>query len=360
VVAYHNGCNGDQFDNTTVYSNDGGSFSNLFISNAVGPDGAVFVIASGHLTANSPFNTYLWVSRDGAKTFSQPIQVNPGDLKTNAMPAVAAGEKPGQVVVGWYGSQNATTPDDTKGEWRYYVARSEDYGASFQQATLTANPFHYGDICTSGILCGNGNRNLLDFSSVGVDPKTGCATTIFPGDPFDTFDVQQAGKSEPAAAYISREACSSASGGTGSNGATGGQPASCRDKTAPVSTLARTSRFTRRGITLRGVSRDRGCGMNGSGQVSRVSLAIDRRVGKRCQWLRPKGGFGKPTSCRHKTYVQARGTSHWTYRLKAHLKKGTTYAVVPRAIDAVGNQERPIHGSRKARRNHNRYVFRVR
>src|SRR3954453_4871230 len=172
VVAHHKGCNGDQFANTTVYSNDGGSFSNLFISNAVGPDNTVFVIASGRLDAKGPYNTHLWASRDQAKTFSKPITVNSSDLKTNVMSAVAAGNKPGQVVVGWYGSQNAPNPNDTKAEWRYYLARSDDFGATWDRATVTPQPFHYGDICTVGILCTRGNRNLLDFSWVGVDPKT--------------------------------------------------------------------------------------------------------------------------------------------------------------------------------------------
>src|SRR3954468_22221561 len=100
VVAHHKGCNGDQFANTTVYSNDGGSFSNLFISNAVGPDGALYVIASGRLDEKGPYNTYLWVSRDQGKTFSEkPIQVNTPDLTANVMPAVAAGNNPGEVVL---------------------------------------------------------------------------------------------------------------------------------------------------------------------------------------------------------------------------------------------------------------------
>src|SRR3954449_1849998 len=250
VVAHHKGCNNEQFDNTTVYSNDGGSFSNLFISNAVGPDNALFVIASGRLDETGPYNPSLWVSRDQGKTFSKsPIKVNSGDLRTNVMSAVAAGNKPGQLVIGWYGSQNAATPNDKKAEWRYYVARSDDYGATWRQTTITPNVFHFGDICTVGILCTDGNRNLLDFSSVGVDPRTGCATTIFPGDPFDTFDVQAAGKSEPAAAYISREACSASSGGgTGSDGSVYGIRAGCHDTTAPVSRLLRGSRFTRKGI----------------------------------------------------------------------------------------------------------------
>jgi hypothetical protein len=356
VIAHHKGCNGDQFENSTVYANDGASFSNLFISNAVGPDNALFVIASGRLDATGPYNTYLWVSRDGAKTFTKPIKVNSADLATNVMSAVAAGTRPGQVVISWYGSRNAKTPNDTKAEWRYYLARSDDYGATWQQATVTPNTFHYGDICTVGILCVSGNRNLLDFSSVGVDPKTGCATTIFPGDPFNTFDREAAGDTDSAAAYISREACSAA---PGASGEALGQTAACHDRTPPVTTIGRGSRFTRHGITLKGVARDKGCGKNGAGRVARVSLAISRRVGKRCQWLQPKGGFSATRSCTKKTYVTADGTSRWTYRLKAALKNGT-YAVVPRAIDAVGNQEKPVRGSRKTRHNHNRYLFRVR
>ena len=355
VIAHHNGCNGDQFENTTVYSNDGGSFSNLFISNAVGPDNALFVIASGRLDATGPYNTYLWVSRDGAKTFSKtPIRVNSGDLSTNVMSAVAAGKKPGQVVVAWYGSQNATNPNDTKGEWRYYLARSDDYGATWNQSAVTPNVFHYGDICTVGILCTTGNRNLLDFSSVGVDPKTGCATTIFPGDPFDTPDREAAGDTDSAAAYIAREGCN------GSNGEVLGQRAGCHDRTPPVTIVGRGSRFTRKGITLRGTASDKGCGPKGRGTVARVSLAISRRIGKRCQWLQPKGGFSATRSCTKKTYVTAKGTSKWTYGVKVTLKKGATYAVVPRAIDSVGNQERPVRGSRKGRHNHNRYLFKVR
>src|SRR3954451_19240128 len=341
VIAHHKGCNADQFENTTVYANDGGSFSNLFVSNAVGPDGAVFVIASGRLTQEGPYNTYVWVSRDQAKTFSKPIQVNTSDLKTNVMSAIAAGKNPGEVAVVWYGSQNATNPNDTKAQWRFYMAKSKDYGASWDRSAVTPNPFHYGDICTVGILCVSGNRNLLDFSSVAFDPKTDCATTIFPGDPFDTFDREDAGDTDSAAAYISREACAKTAAGTGGDGSVLGVKAGCHDRIAPTTAIAKGSKFSRSGISLKGRSKDRGCGKNGAGKVAHVSLAISRRVGKKCQWLQPKGGFGQTGSCRKKTYVQAKGTSRWTFKLKAKLKKGT-YTVVPRAIDSVGNLEKPV------------------
>jgi hypothetical protein len=356
VIAYNKGCNGDQFKNTTVWSDDGGNFSNLFISNAVGPDGALYVIASGKLNDKDNFNTYLWVSRDGAKTFSKPIKVNSGDLRTNVMSAVTAGTKPGRLALGWYGSQNATDPGDTKGVWRYYAATSADYGATWQETAITPNAFHYGDICTVGIACVQGNRNLLDFSSIGVNPVSGCYTAVFPGDPFDTFD-QQKDKTLDSAAYISRQACASSGGGAGG---VLGVKADCHDRTAPVSVISRrTSRFTRKGITLTGLASDKGCGPGGRGQVTRETLAISRRVAKKCQWLRPKGGFGPTGSCKRKVYVPAKGTSKWTFTLKTKLRPGT-YAVVPRAFDAVGNIERPVRGSRRSRRNHNRYVFKVR
>src|SRR3954453_9378144 len=267
VIGHHKGCNNDQFENTTVYSDDGASFSNLFVSNAVGPDGTLIVVASGRLKADGPYNTYVWVSRDHAKTFSQPITFNTSDLKTNVMSAIAAGNNPGEVAVVWYGSQNAKNPNDTKAEWRFYMARSEDYGTTWDRAAVTPTPFHYGDICTVGILCVSGNRNLLDFSSVGFDPKTDCATTIFPGDPFDTPDREAAGDTDNAAAYIAREACAASTGGSGSTGQVLGQKAGCHDRIAPTTAVSKRSRFTRKGITLKGTSKDRGCGPNGRGKV---------------------------------------------------------------------------------------------
>lgn len=372
VIAHHKGCNGDQFDNTQVYGDDTATWANLFVSNVVGPDGALYVVASGKKNDKDNYGTYVWVSRDQAKTFQGPFKVNSPDLKANVMSAIAPGLRPGQVAVGWYGTQTSDDPGNTKDEWRYYVSTSNDYGQTWSQATVTPNTFHYGDICTVGIVCiTGGNRNLLDFSSVGVDPKSGCATAIFPGDPFNTFDREDAGKTDPSAAYIVLENDGSCGanqapataptgrGGFGGNVVVKGQRSSCKDRTPPVTKLSKKSHFSRRGIALKGTASDKGCGPRGRGKVARVTLAISHRVGHKCQWLGKKGKFGKTTSCKKKTYVTAKGTSKWTFRLKRKLKKGT-YAVVPRSIDSVGNQEKPARGSRRARHNHNRYLFRVR
>ena len=65
VIAYHKGCNNDQFHNKLVYKDDNGSFANRFMSYVVGPDGTVYVLASGRLNDKDLFNTYVWTSRDG-------------------------------------------------------------------------------------------------------------------------------------------------------------------------------------------------------------------------------------------------------------------------------------------------------
>jgi hypothetical protein len=55
-------------------------------------------------------------------------------------------------------------------------------------AGTTGNTYHYGDICTSGILCGSGipgtgtDRSLLDFTSAAVD-SNGCMFFTFAGNP---------------------------------------------------------------------------------------------------------------------------------------------------------------------------------
>src|SRR5207248_3023777 len=194
---------------------------------------------------------------------------------------------------------------------------------------------------------------------IGVNPATGRYTVVFPGDPFDTPDREQSGNTDPAAGYI---ACQ---GGCGLSKRTGGnvlvQQTGCHDSSPPVSAISRRrSRFTRVGIRLRGLAFDRGCGPRGRGRVARETLAISRRVGKRCQWLQSNGTFSRTRSCRRKTYVTARGTSKWSYIRTIPLRRGI-YAVVARAIDAVGNVEKPVRGSRaRSRHNHNHYLFKVR
>src|SRR4051812_2369565 len=199
------GCKGGtQFSNSVVYKGAGADLANIFSSVVVGVDGTVYALSAGKLTgAQKTYNVYLWTSHDKGATWSKPIKVNTPDLTANALPAIATGLGAGQLAIGWYGSGLAGTPADDKNQWRYYVATSTDDGATFAQATITQTPFHFGGICTGGIQCvAGGNRNLLDFSSIGVDPADGTVVPVIPGDPFDT---PQNDASDSAAVYVARQ-----------------------------------------------------------------------------------------------------------------------------------------------------------
>jgi hypothetical protein len=93
-------------------------------------------------------------------------------------------------------------------------------------------------------------------------------------------------------------------------------------------------RANRRGLRLSGKASDRGCAGVGS-----VSVAIARKVGKKCAFLRGNGRLGRRSSCRRPAFLSASGTSRWKLRVKAKLPRGRYLALV-RATDGAGNTRR--------------------
>jgi hypothetical protein len=135
--------------------------------------------------------------------WTAPIRVNRTGLKANVMPAVVGGLKGNQVAVGWFGTSTNGDPNYAQNQWRYYVATSFDGGRHFNQSTVTPRPIHYGDICTSGLFCvSGGNRNLADFSSIAVDPRTGQIVVAFPGDPYNRPDLPNGANDFGSSAYV--------------------------------------------------------------------------------------------------------------------------------------------------------------
>jgi hypothetical protein len=132
---------------------------------------------------------------------------------------------------------------------------------------------------------------------------------------------------------------SSAPGGNLGGGGTVVPPPRCRDRLAPVSRFAKRHGVTvsrKRILTVRGSAADRGCAHG----VARVTVAVAKRAGGgRCRYVLANGRLGARGSCRHATYVSARGTSHWVLRVARRVPPGT-YVVRSRAIDAAGNLER--------------------
>src|SRR5207244_13021062 len=87
---------------------------------------------------------------------------------------------------------------------------------------------------------------------------------------------------------------------------------------------------------VRGTASDRGCGVAGRGTVARVTISVSRKRGASCQYLSSKGRLGRAKSCASLTWLAARGTSQWAFRLPKHLGRGT-FVVRAQAIDSAGN-----------------------
>jgi pseudomonalisin len=116
--------------------------------------------------------------------------------------------------------------------------------------------------------------------------------------------------------------------------------APCVDRRRPTSRLTRRrSRASRRGLTVTGTTRDRGCGAQGKGILARVSLAAGRVVGRRCRFLRSSGAFTRALSCSRRKYLPARGTGSWRFTYRGRLPPGR-YRLTARAIDVAFNVER--------------------
>jgi hypothetical protein len=131
---------------------------------------------------------------------------------------------------------------------------------------------------------------------------------------------------------------------TGIGGRVPGSAASgCTDRTAPVSKFPRKRavRASRNRLSLTGTASDRGCRAHGAGRVKNVRVAVARRVGERCRFLRGKRGFAKPRSCSKRIFLAAKGTTHWRFAFRGHLAKGR-YSAYVRGTDAAGNLPRRL------------------
>ncbi len=208
AIARHGCRTKTPFRDVTVFSNPHANLANIFpyVAARGRTVYAAFTGISGtrHPKAKRPdkhFGVYLLRSRDAGRHWSKPIAVDLPRFKANALGSVKVGKRANQVALGFYRTGTSSDPNGTRNRWSYEVAVSRDSGRHFAYRRVTNGPIHYGEICTTGILC-TGGRNLLDFSSVGVNPKSGCVMAVFAGDPYDT---PKNGRTDEAAPYVSRQ-----------------------------------------------------------------------------------------------------------------------------------------------------------
>jgi hypothetical protein len=121
-------------------------------------------------------NSYLAISKDHGKTWSDPIKVN-HFARTTAFPWLVAGSK-GRVALTYYGIRRlgkspeaVVRPGRATPHWKVWV--------SYSTHALRAHPrlrevratgtIHEGNVCTSGTGCAAGTRDLLDFFQIDLD-----------------------------------------------------------------------------------------------------------------------------------------------------------------------------------------------
>jgi hypothetical protein len=156
----------------------GTALDNIFPALAVDPStGALYAAWSDAHTVS------ISQSVDHGTTWSAPLAVSTGNAVTAVFPWVAALN--GRVDVVYYGT-TSTSKDDPNAVWNVYMAQSADAGATFSQVQVSPHPNHVGVICTGGISCAPGTRNLLDLFEIAIDPRSGKAGIIYTDDTLTT------------------------------------------------------------------------------------------------------------------------------------------------------------------------------
>lgn len=151
--------------------------SNVFPALAADP-------ANGNLYAtwSDGHRVFFSASTDGGSTWTPAVAVNTAPATTALFPWLAA--RAGKVDLVYYAT-TAASKDDPKAVWNVYMAQTLDNGATFAQMLVTSTPNHVGVICTSGIACAPGTRNLLDLFEVAID-SSGRAGIVYTDDTIST------------------------------------------------------------------------------------------------------------------------------------------------------------------------------
>ena len=118
-------------------------------------------------------------STDHGQTWSSAQVVSASPATTAVFPAIDV--RDGLVDLAYYGTA-ASSKDDPSAVWNVYLAQSTNAGQSYSQVKVSDKPNHLGVICTQGIACAPGTRNLLDLFEDAIDPASGKVAIIYTND----------------------------------------------------------------------------------------------------------------------------------------------------------------------------------
>jgi hypothetical protein len=160
---------------TLVFHGPGGvGENNVFPTLAVDPTNGQL-----HAAWSDAHSVFYATSTDGGVTWSSSVAVNVAPATTALFPWVTAYN--GLVDLVYYGT-TASSKDDPTAVWNSFLAQATNGGDSFGQSLVSNTPNHVGVICTAGIACPAGTRNLLDLFKVAIDPGNGHAAVIYTDD----------------------------------------------------------------------------------------------------------------------------------------------------------------------------------
>jgi hypothetical protein len=194
----------------------GANYGRLFPITVVDNAGKVYAFFSdgNHILTKSDATGTGW------NPAAAPVQIpNPTfsngtgthTVNTAIMPWAAAGK--GDIVdVVFYGAYGGTgaqpdPQDDPNNVWNTFMAQTIDGGSSWGVFRASDHNIHQGDICIHGLNCDllGGDRTLLDFFQVSIDPTNGAADIAYADD---------SGAPGNAVLYFTRQ-CTGASATTG-------------------------------------------------------------------------------------------------------------------------------------------------
>lgn len=120
---------------------------------------------------------WLAASTDQGDSWQDQVRVSPAGLESMVLVDAVAGDE-GRVAVAYLATGETTRgPNRADGwaDWHLYVSVTEDALAGnvtwhTTRVTPEDDPVQRGSICTQGVGCAGGNRNLLDFIDIQVGP----------------------------------------------------------------------------------------------------------------------------------------------------------------------------------------------
>jgi hypothetical protein len=157
----------------------------IFPWGSIDKAGTLYVVynSTDGQTADHFHQDYVY-SKDHGKHWSKPVTLDGlGHNQGAAIYATSDASSKGVLDVAWYQTDTGTpSSDDPNSLWTPHMAaitHADSTHPKIVEQALSGIPNHRGGICLQGILCGigpgSGDRSLLDYFQIGINPKTGMA-----------------------------------------------------------------------------------------------------------------------------------------------------------------------------------------